>query len=126
MTCPAGGAVNLRGCLNPEFERDGILRINTGSFDPVAGISFQARAWLAYNHHKTQAIGLAPAPGNFFYYFSLFKSLVPVSGREESIYDGLDPTALFLPHFRPPGFRQLALSGAGATSRFKSLELLLK
>jgi len=88
----AGGAVNVFGRLNPALERDGVVRLNTGEFDPVSGLTYQERAWLAYNQHQTQAMGLAPAPGDFYYYFSLHQSLVPVPPREESLFDGLDPT----------------------------------
>ncbi|RZB36142.1 MAG: hypothetical protein SRB2_02407 [Desulfobacteraceae bacterium Eth-SRB2] len=88
----AGGAVNIFGRINREFERDGILRINTGEFDPIAGCTFQEQAWLAYNKNQTQSMGLAPKPGDFFYYFSLYKSLVSVPDRETQMFDGLDPT----------------------------------
>ena len=88
----AGGAVNIFGKINPEFERKGILRINTGEFDPVSGCTYQEQAWLAYNKNQTQAMGLTPKPGDFFYYFSLYKSLVPVPDREKEIFDGLDST----------------------------------
>jgi LmbE family N-acetylglucosaminyl deacetylase len=88
----AGGAVNVFGHRNPALERDGVVRLNTGEFDPVSGLTYQERAWLAYNQHQTQAMGLAPAPGDFYYYFSLHRSLVSVPAREESLFDGLDPT----------------------------------
>ena len=88
----SGGAGNLFGRFNPAFEREGILRINTGEFDPIAGRTYQERAWIAYNEHKTQAMGLTPVPGDFFYYFTLYKSLVPVPKNETSLFDGLDPS----------------------------------
>lgn len=87
-----GGAVNLFGFRNKEFERDGVLRINTGELDPAAGNTYQEQAWLAYNQNKTQAMGLAPAPGDFYYYYQLHKSLVPTPVREKEMFDGLDPT----------------------------------
>jgi LmbE family N-acetylglucosaminyl deacetylase len=88
----AGGAVNIFGKINPELERNGILRINTGEFDPISGCTYQEQAWLAYNKNQTQSMGLTPKPGDFFYYFSLYKSLVPVPDREKEMFDGLDPT----------------------------------
>jgi LmbE family N-acetylglucosaminyl deacetylase len=88
----AGGAVNIFGKINPEFERKGMLRINTGEFDPVSGCTYQEQAWLAYNKNQTQAMGLTPKPGDFFYYFSLYKSLVRVPDREKEMFDGLDST----------------------------------
>jgi len=88
----SGGALNIFGRRNPAFEERKFLRINTGEFDPIAGRTYQERAWLAYNKHQTQAMGLAPVPGDFFYYFSLHESLVPVPEQETSIFDGLDPS----------------------------------
>jgi len=88
----SGGALNLSGLPNPTLEMDGVLRINTGEFDPIAESTYQERAWFAFNKHKTQAMGAAPAPGDFFYYFSLQKSLVSVPDRETSFFDGLDPS----------------------------------
>ena len=88
----AGGAVNIFGKINPDFERNGILRINTGEFDPIAGCTYQEQAWLAYNKNQSQSMGLAPSPGDFFYYFSLYKSLVSVPDKETEMFDGLDPT----------------------------------
>ncbi len=35
---------------------------------------------------------MAPAPGDFYYYFSLYKSLVLSTGRESDIFEGLDPS----------------------------------
>jgi LmbE family N-acetylglucosaminyl deacetylase len=86
----SGGDANFSGRINDDLEQDGVLRINTGEFDPIAGMTYQEQAWLAYNNHKTQAMGLTPAPGDFFYYFSLRKS--PVSKRETGFFDGLDPS----------------------------------
>ena len=88
----AGGTVNLFGGINPEFEKEGFVRINTGEFDLIAGGTYQERAWLAYNKYQTQAMGLAPKPGNFYYYFKLHTSLVKVPEKEESFFDGFDPS----------------------------------
>ncbi|MBW2285105.1 MAG: cyclic nucleotide-binding domain-containing protein, partial [Deltaproteobacteria bacterium] len=90
LTC--GGAGNLSGCLNQELEKQGLLRINTGEFDPVSGRTYQERAWMAYNRHRTQAMGLAPAPGDFYYYFRLVKSLLSAPSSESSFFDGMDPS----------------------------------
>jgi len=87
-----GGALNLFGQMNANFEKPGVLRINTGEFDPVSGRTYQERAWIAYNKHQTQAMGFSPAPGDFYYYFSLIKSLVPAPERESDFFDGLDPS----------------------------------
>jgi LmbE family N-acetylglucosaminyl deacetylase len=108
----AGGALNLFGRLNPAFEREGVLRVNTGEFDPLAGRSYQEQAWIAFNKHLSQGMGLAPAPGDFFYYFSLCKSLVVVPEREAGIFDGLDPSLTGLYHHggkHSPALRNLEL-----------------
>lgn len=102
-----GGAVNIHGTINPDFEKEGILRINTGEFDPISGITYQEMAWMAYINHKTQAIGVAPAPGDFFYYFSLYKSRVPVAGKETTFFDGLNPTLTGLVEYPGNGSQYL-------------------
>jgi len=88
----AGGAGNLSGRANPALEKARVVCINTGEFDPAAGKTYQERAWTAYNKHQTQAMGLAPAPGDFFYYFFLKRTLTAVPERETDLFDGLDPT----------------------------------
>ncbi len=103
----AGGAVNIFGKLNPDFERSGILRLNTGEFDPFAGCTYQEQAWLAYNKNQTQSMGLAPEPGDFFYYFSLYRSLVPVPDKETEMFDGLDPTLTGLADYPANGSSSL-------------------
>lgn len=91
-----GAALNLFGVQNPDLEKDGILRIDTGEYDPTTGKTYQERAWLAYNRHQTQAMGLAPKHGDFYYYFSLHKSHVEVPPRESSFFDGFNPTLVGL------------------------------
>jgi hypothetical protein len=103
----AGGAVNIFGRINPDFERSGILRLNTGEFDSIAGCTYQEQAWLAYNKNQTQSMGLAPEPGDFFYYFSLYKSLVSVPDRETEMFDGLDPSLTGLADYPANGSSSL-------------------
>lgn len=88
----AGAAFNLFGNINEDFEKDGILRINTGELDPVSGKTYQECAWTAFNKHQTQGMGVKPAPGDFYYYFSLYKSRVQVPAKESTFFDGFDPT----------------------------------
>jgi len=92
----SGAALNLFGMPNSELEKDGIVRVNTGEYDPTTGKTYQERAWLAYNKHQTQALGLAPGHGDFFYYFSLHKSHVKTPSRETSFFDGFDPSLVDL------------------------------
>jgi LmbE family N-acetylglucosaminyl deacetylase len=100
-------ALNLSGSQNPELENEGALRINTGQFDPIAGCSYQERAWLAYNQNKTQAIGLSPALGDFYYYLQLQESCVPVPEKEFDIFDGLDNTLTGLCDYPADGIQYL-------------------
>ncbi|HDS45516.1 MAG TPA: cyclic nucleotide-binding domain-containing protein [Methanomicrobia archaeon] len=102
-----GGALNLTGTCNPDYERDGILRINTGEFDPISGTSYQEEAWAAYCKHQTQSMGVISKPGDFYYYFALYKSQVEVPARETSIYNGLDPTLTGLADYPGRGARRL-------------------
>jgi hypothetical protein len=55
--------------------------------------------------HRTQGMGLAPAPGDFFYYFALHKSLTPASERETDFFTGLDPTLAGLADLAPTAAR---------------------
>jgi len=100
------GEENSLGKLRPEFERDGFVRIDTGELDPIAGLTYQQQAWIAFNCHQTQAMGFLPMRGSFYYYYRLKESRVATKPREEFFYDGLDPTLLGLldyPGGGPPG-----------------------
>lgn len=90
------GEENSLGKRRPEFERDGFVRLDTGELDPIVGLTYQQQAWIAFNCHQTQAMGFLPKRGSFYYYYRLAKSNVPTKSREESFYDGLDPTLLGL------------------------------
>jgi len=86
------GEKTLLGNFRAEFERDGFVRIDTGELDPIAGLTYQQQAWIAFNCHRTQAMGFLPERGSFFYYYRLKESRVDTGRRERSFYDGLDPT----------------------------------
>lgn len=86
------GSAALFGARCVDLERPGVVRINSGEYDPVSGETYQERAWMAYNRHQSQAMGWLPKPGDFYYYFSLVKSVIPVPEQEESFFDGFDPT----------------------------------
>ena len=90
------GEENSLGKRQPEFERDGFVRIDTGELDPISGLTYQQQAWLAFNSHQTQAMGFLPARGSFYYYYRLKESRVAASPHEQCFYDGLDPTLLGL------------------------------
>ena len=90
------GEENSLGKRQPEFERDGFVRIDTGELDLIAGLTYQQQAWMAFNCHQTQAMGFLPIRGSFYYYYRLKESRVPTQPREGFFYDGLDPTLLGL------------------------------
>src|SRR5258706_383736 len=78
------------GKMQPDLEKEGTLRINTGEFDAISNRTYQEQAWMAINQHRSQAMGFIPNRGDYYYYYILHKSLVPVEVREESFYNGLD------------------------------------
>jgi len=80
------------GLRQPELDDKGLLRINTGEFDPISGRTYQELAWLAVNKYQTQAMGFVPNQEDFYYYYLLERSLAPIPARETSFYDGLDPS----------------------------------
>lgn len=76
----------------PAMERPGVLRLNTGEFDPIEGQSYQENAWQAFNQHQSQGLGMVPLPGDFFCYLTLEADLTGNSLKkfETDIFDGLD------------------------------------
>lgn len=81
------------GQIVDEYESAGYLRINTGEFDPVSGLSYQQQAALSINCHRSQGIGFVPTRGAYHHYYRLDRSLVPAaSSREQDFFEGLDPT----------------------------------
>src|SRR5918992_313741 len=81
----------------PELERQGLLRINSGTFDPISGRSYQELAWIGVNRHQSQAMAFLPVRGDYFSYYRLDRSLVETTEPEQSFFDGLDPTLSGLP-----------------------------
>ena len=80
------------GELTEEYEQAGYVRIATGDFDPIAGTTHQEQAHLAVNRHRSQGMGFIPAPGPFFSYYHLERSVTSQDGRETGFFDGLDPS----------------------------------
>ena len=78
------------GEIQPELERDGVVRIDTGEFDPISGRTYQELAWLAFNNHHTQAMGFIPSQGDYYYYYTLHKSLVTEAASDTRFFGGLD------------------------------------
>lgn len=108
------GEGEVHGRLTPALEREGVLRIDAGTFDPVSGRTFQELASLGRNRHRSQAMAELPEPGDYFYYYELCRSRVRVEAAERSFFDGLDPTLSGLAADLAPGVQELhaALSDA--------------
>ena len=85
------------GDRRAELERDDILRINTGTFDPISGRSYQELAWIGVNRHQSQGMAFLPARGDYFSYYRLDRTLLGKAEHEEGMFDGLDPTLPGLP-----------------------------
>jgi LmbE family N-acetylglucosaminyl deacetylase len=102
-----GEAGGVWGALRPELECDGLVRINSGEFDPISNRTYQEQAWIGFNNHKTQAMGFVPKKGPFYYYFSLSKTLVPVPDKETGFYEGLDSSLTGLADY--PGSGSVSL-----------------
>lgn len=79
------------GSRNEDYERQGLLRLNTGVYDPVAGRSYQEQAAIAWNRHRSQALSFLPEWRDFCLYYGLVESLVPTEESEQDFFDGLDP-----------------------------------
>ncbi len=102
-----------RGELREDLERAGCVRINTGGFDPIAGITFQQQGALALNQHLTQGMSSVPTPGDHFAYLRL-DAVAPGSGLERArelfagIETGLDAELERLAQAAMDGFRVAA------------------
>jgi LmbE family N-acetylglucosaminyl deacetylase len=90
------GEASHFGEVVDEYERAGHLRVDTGAFDPVAGLTFQEQAHMAVDRHRSQGMGFLPVPGPYYYYYRLVRSPVPSSGGESGFFDGVDPTLVGL------------------------------
>lgn len=79
------------GVLREDLERVGCVRINTGEFDPIAGLTFQQQGVLALNQHLTQGTSGVPTPGDNFLYLRL-DAVARDSGLEQAreLFDGID------------------------------------
>ncbi len=98
------------GLRQPELDAKGLLRINTGEFDPISGRTYQELAWLAINKYQTQAMGFVPNQNDFYYYYQLDRSIGPITDSETSFYDGLDPSIAGLADYPGAGSESLRTS----------------
>ena len=86
------GEASAFGAPNADYDDAGFLRVDTDVFDAVAGRTYQEMAALAWNSHRSQAMGFVPDRGPFSSYYRLVRSLVSVRDREAGFFDGIDPT----------------------------------
>ena len=86
------GETTAFGALNADYDDAGFLRVDTDVYDTVAGRTYQEMAALAWNSHRSQAMGFVPDRGPFSSYYRLVRSLVSVPDREAGFFDGIDPT----------------------------------
>ena len=79
---------NVRGEESPT------LRLNTGTYDPVLGMSFAQFATEGLKRQMSQGVGgFYNPPGNLFRTYQLVDSVPPVQpGSEASFFDGIDTT----------------------------------
>lgn len=81
------------GIRRPDLEGDGCIAVNTGSFDPIARLTYQEQGAHALNEHLTQGYGNVPMPGDYYAYLRLAQ-VAPGSDLEGAIelFEGIDPT----------------------------------
>jgi LmbE family N-acetylglucosaminyl deacetylase len=71
------------------------VRIPVGEYDPVLGRSYREIGSEGYSKHRSQGDGASAAmPGSAYEYFRLVESSVGVKPREDSFFDGINPTLL--------------------------------
>src|SRR5215207_8078555 len=84
------------GAVRDDLEREGLVRIDAGRLDPIAGRTFQEEGWAALNEHRSQGMALLPGAGHFIYYYRLVARSDSDRGRvvagPRSLFDGFDPS----------------------------------
>ena len=95
------------GAFREELEREGLIRIDAGALDPIAGQTFQEQGMSALNQHRSQGMSMLPEPGRFLYYYRLVGGSDPDPAMEVSpgggLFQGLDPTLTGLAHHAGEG-----------------------
>jgi hypothetical protein len=79
------------GVRRPELEVPGCLRLNAGTVDPIAHVTYAEIGTIALNQHLTQGATSVPVPGDHFVYLRL-DDVAPGSGPDvsEPIFAGVD------------------------------------
>ncbi len=95
---PGGGAAltSAGGAAPPQTP----VRVSTGDFDPLLGMSWAQFGQLARSHHLCQGMGqMETRPGDASGRFSLYDSEPAVAGAEQDILDGIDMSLRRLTRF---------------------------
>jgi LmbE family N-acetylglucosaminyl deacetylase len=79
------------GVRRPELEVPGCLRLNAGTADPIANVTYAEIGATALNQHLSQGTTSVPVPGDHFVYLRL-DDVAPGSGPDvcEPIFAGVD------------------------------------
>jgi LmbE family N-acetylglucosaminyl deacetylase len=69
------------------------VRVPVGDYDPVLGRSYREIGSEGYSKHRTQGNGATVSlPERSYEYFRLMESSVGIKPREDSFFDGMDPS----------------------------------
>ena len=72
---------------------DWTLRVDTGTYDPVLGESYQTFARLGLSFQRSQTAGrFVPQAGPSIAYYKRLASAVDAPAKEQSFFDGIDTT----------------------------------
>ncbi len=79
---------------NVRNNEDYTLRIETGTYSPILGMSFAQFSIEGLRFQSSQGVGgFYIAPGHTYRYYKLLDSVLPrPSGQEKSLFDGIDTT----------------------------------
>ena len=103
------------GALQDDLEREGLVRVDTGRLDPIAGQTFQEQGWAALGEHRSQGMALLPDAGSFVYYYRLIEGLGGDGGG--GLFDGIDPSLTGLANRAEEGSEWLRDQLEGVKSR---------
>ena len=95
------------GVERAEFEAEGYLRLNTGAYDPITGLTYEEQAALAFNQYLTQATGSVPRPGDYYRYLRVVHSAGDADGGGRDLFAGLDRTLTSLAEYPGGGSEPL-------------------
>jgi LmbE family N-acetylglucosaminyl deacetylase len=72
---------------------DWTLRVDTGTYDPVLGESYQTFSRIGLSFQRSQNSGqFSPQPGPSISYYKRLQSIVDAPAKEATFFDGIDTT----------------------------------